>query len=78
MGHLDEIWIKPYGLYVWVHKSILRLKICEPKMYVMKKCGTRRVKYECEIRLKAKCIGIWQNEHSYKGVSNYEKQICII
>ena len=33
--------MKSYGLYVWVHKSSKRLKVSEPKMYMMNNVITR-------------------------------------
>ena len=32
MNHLDKLWMKPHGLYVWTHKSSKHLKVSEPKM----------------------------------------------
>ena len=33
--------MKPHGLYVQTHKSSIRLKVSEPKMYVMKGCNLK-------------------------------------
>ena len=27
MNYLDKLWMKPHGLYVWTHKSSIRLKV---------------------------------------------------
>ena len=32
MNHLDKLWMKPHGLYMWTHKSSIRLKVSEPNM----------------------------------------------
>ena len=40
MSHLDELWINPHGLYVWIHKPSVRLKVNEPKMYLMNWCDS--------------------------------------
>ena len=44
MSHLDELWMKPQGLYVWIHKSSVRIKLSKPKMYAMKLFKPRRFK----------------------------------
>ena len=42
MNNIDKLWMKPHGLYVWTHKSSIRLQLSEPKMYVMKWCKTQK------------------------------------
>ena len=44
MNHLN-----PNGLYILTHMSNIRLKLSEPKMYVMKLEYPREVKYKCKI-----------------------------
>ena len=35
MNHLDKLSMNPHGLYVQTHKSSIRIKVSEPKMYAM-------------------------------------------
>ena len=39
MNHLNKLRMKPRVLYVWTHKSSIRLKVTEHKMYLMKCCN---------------------------------------
>ena len=32
MNHLDKLWMKPHGFYVWTYKSSIHLKVSEPKI----------------------------------------------
>ena len=43
MNHLNKLWMKPHGLYVWTYKSSIRLKVSELKFYVIKWCTLERL-----------------------------------
>ena len=49
MNYIEKQQMKPYGLYMWTHRSNIRIKVCEPNMLcdeIMKpKRGLLRVLY---------------------------------
>ena len=32
MNYIEKQQMKPYGLYMWTHRSNIRIKVCEPNM----------------------------------------------
>ena len=67
--------MKPHGMYVQTHKSSIRLKVTEHKMYLMKCCNLEGLSKSVKHTKWASALAYDEMNIHKKGVSNFEKQM---